>query len=302
MLDGNKAYGALFGAAVGDALGAPLEFMSPRTEQNFVKDYVGGGVLRHKPGDTTDDTQMAIGIMKMYQDHGEYNQEAIIGNWLNWLNSNPKDIGNWTHKVLSSWKRSTRFDLRGEDNPAVKIWKISRSNAGNGAVMRCMPTAVFRANNPQKMIEETILLAEDTHPDPRCILSCLCVNQLISEGIRGKTKEEAYEDAIRDFSEVNREFANTLKESRNLPWYEWNNGGFTIDTVKCAVAAWIQYDDVEEGMIRVVNRGNDADSVGAVAGALFGSYNGVTAIPRRWLNFRDRNEIEKFAEFAIRQW
>jgi len=44
MFNVSKAHGALFGAAVGDALGAPLEFLSPKTEYNFVKDYVGGGV------------------------------------------------------------------------------------------------------------------------------------------------------------------------------------------------------------------------------------------------------------------
>ena len=302
MLDASKAHGALFGAAVGDALGAPLEFLSPRTEYNFVKDYVGGGMLKWRPGETTDDTKMALGIMKMYQDHGEYNQKAIIGNWLDWLKSNPKDLGNWTHKVLNSWKRIDRFNLRGDENPAVRIWKISKSNAGNGAVMRCMPTAVFRANNPEKMIEETILLAEDTHPDPRCILSCLCINRLISNGIAGQSKEEAYNNLVEEFSDINREFANILIQARDLPWAQWSNGGFTNDTVKCAIAAWLQYDNLEEGLIRVVNRGNDADTVGAVAGALFGAYHGVESIPKRWLKFKHNDNIKEFVDFAIRQW
>ena len=210
-LDINKVYGALFGAAVGDALGAPLEFLPPRTEYNFVKDYIGGGLLRHKPGDTTDDTEMALSIMDMYQKHGEYNQETIIKNWLGWLNSNPKDIGNWTHKVLNGWKNTKGFNLRGDLNPAVKIWKSGvNRNAGNGAVMRCMPTAIFRLNNHNKMVEETIKLAEDTHPDPRCIFSCLCVNQLIVDGILGKSKQQAYNNIINDFMKIDADFTNNI--------------------------------------------------------------------------------------------
>jgi ADP-ribosyl-[dinitrogen reductase] hydrolase len=165
-----------------------------------------------------------------------------------------------------------------------------------------MPTAVFRANNPQKMIEETIVIAEDTHPDPRCIYSCLCINQLISDGIRGVSKQDSYDSLVKEFGSINKEFTNILIQAADLPWQEWNNGGFTNETVKCAIAAWLQYDNLEEGLIRVVNRGNDADTVGAVAGALFGAYNGINDIPKRWIKFKHNEKIKEFAEFAVKQW
>lgn len=59
----NKIGGALFGVAVGDALGAPLEFMNAKEIQHkhgTVKEMIGGGWLNVKPGEVTDDTQMTI--------------------------------------------------------------------------------------------------------------------------------------------------------------------------------------------------------------------------------------------------
>ena len=44
----NVALGIIGGAAVGDALGAPLEFMPPRTPGNFVTEMIGGGTRRHE--------------------------------------------------------------------------------------------------------------------------------------------------------------------------------------------------------------------------------------------------------------
>jgi ADP-ribosylglycohydrolase len=60
------ALGIIVGAAVGDALGAPLEFLLPRNRENWVVDMIGGGVLKWKPGETTDDTAMSLAIAEMY--------------------------------------------------------------------------------------------------------------------------------------------------------------------------------------------------------------------------------------------
>lgn len=279
--------GIIAGAAVGDALGAPLEFLPPRTKENFVTEMVGGGVLKWKPGEITDDTTMSLAIMDMYIEKQGYSQSSILEKWGAWKKLNPKDMGNWTYRVLGKWGqyRDRSRVLRGDENPAVILWKQSLKNsAGNGAVMRCMPTAVARHTNESLLVTETCWLAEDTHPDPRCIASCLVVNKLLKYAFDGLTKQEAYQQVIKEIEETPGQFhlLAALQEAPTHKWEHWDNKGYTIDTVKCAVAAWIQNYSFEDGLIKVVNRGNDADTVGAVAGALLGAYHGFSSIPQRW--------------------
>jgi len=278
------ALGIIAGAAVGDALGAPLEFLPPRTPDNFVTEMVGGGMLKWKPGEITDDTTMALAITDMYLEKKGYNQSTILEKWGAWKSLNPKDMGNWTYKVLGKWGqyRDRSKVLRGDENPAVMLWKqTGSSSAGNGAVMRCMPTAIVRRNDATKLINESIWLAEDTHPDPRCILSCVAVNSLLSLGfVDNISKDEALERTKNAINHV--EVLDALQTAPFHKWENWQNKGYTVDTVKCAVAAWYQHDNFEEGLVKVVNRGNDADTVGAVAGALLGAYHGFKSIPQRW--------------------
>jgi ADP-ribosyl-[dinitrogen reductase] hydrolase len=297
----DQIYGTIIGAAIGDALGAPLEFLPARPEHLFIRDMIGGGVLKHKPGAITDDTDMALAIMGMYKSKGTYDQETIIRNWLDWLDTDPKDVGAWTYKVLKEWEDTNQYPLRGMYNPAVKIWLAGGSkDAGNGAVMRCMPTAVFRLGDEKKMVEETIFLSEDTHPDPRCILSCLVVNKLIQYGIKGQSKQDSFNMIIDEFSSINKEFAEEIEEAETLPWEDWSNSGYTVETVKCALAGWLQYDSFEEGLIRVINRGNDSDTVGAVAGSLLGAFYGYDNIPERWTNKLEKHkELTHFCNICL---
>ena len=57
----NRRRGALLGLAVGDALGAAVEFMSPGSFEP-VSDYRGGGAHGLAPGEWTDDTSMALAL------------------------------------------------------------------------------------------------------------------------------------------------------------------------------------------------------------------------------------------------
>lgn len=75
-----------------------------------------------------------------------------------------------------------------------------------------------------------------------------------------------------------------LRAAPTLPWGAWTNSGSSIGTTISAFAALLQAQTFEEGLLAVVNRGNDADTVGAVAGGMLGARFGYHAIPKRWLN------------------
>ena len=97
----DRIRGALYGVAVGDALGGPLEFMSDRQIRDAygrVTDMIGGGWLNLKPGEVTDDTQMTLcvarGILDALEGDNGLDLVASVGQqFIAWADSKPKDIG-----------------------------------------------------------------------------------------------------------------------------------------------------------------------------------------------------------------
>ena len=91
---GNKISGALYGVAVGDALGAPLEFMSAaeitRKYGSAVKDMIGGGWLNVEPGEVTDDTQMTIAVALAIAMHPEEPEPYAGQYFAEWAMGGPK--------------------------------------------------------------------------------------------------------------------------------------------------------------------------------------------------------------------
>ena len=75
--------GSLLGLAVGDALGATLEFHPPGTFRP-IDDMVGGGVFRLKPGQWTDDTAMALCLAESLIENEGFNASDQMERYLRW--------------------------------------------------------------------------------------------------------------------------------------------------------------------------------------------------------------------------
>jgi ADP-ribosyl-[dinitrogen reductase] hydrolase len=296
----DRAIGALIGSAIGDALGAPLEFENPRSPDRWVTAMTGGGSLGWRKGEVTDDTIMAKAICEMYISEKSYFESSIISKWIQWANTNPKDIGNWTKAALQAWKNELPQPV---GNPALKLWEArGKKDAGNGGVMRCIPTAIAVWDEKLR-IKDTVRLCTLTHPDPRCTSSCVMVVETAFHLIQGEGVEEAVEKAwmklpsgFTSSDKASSLVRQAVESAKGLPWEEWSNGPYTIDTVQSAFAAFWSATSFEEGLVKVINRGNDADTVGAVAGGLLGARFGVQNIPRSWL--RDLEEGYPYLRMA----
>lgn len=289
-----RAIGAFVGAAVGDALGAPLEWTPPRPRDQWYTEMVEDK-RRHgyKAGDITDDTEMAMVIANMYLDMGRYDQQKLLWGWWDWAERCNWDMGRWTRDVLRHWRgavetnwwRVPGFDeLRGEDNPAVQLWKERKTNsAGNGGVMRCMPTALFHPDQDARVMD-TIKICQDTHPDPRCIESCVVVVEALRMLIEGERNKMAFMEKLVHTLPEQSVVRHAVATADLTPVEELENKGYTVNTVHCAFSGFLHAQGFENGLLAVVNQGNDADTVGAIAGALMGAYWGIDAIPQRWLD------------------
>lgn len=75
-----------------------------------------------------------------------------------------------------------------------------------------------------------------------------------------------------------------LVEIKTIPWESVSNSGYVISSLCVAFFGLIRYDSFEEGLIHIVNLGDDADTGGAIFGGIGGAYYGIDALPKRWLD------------------
>ena len=77
--------------------------------------------------------------------------------------------------------------------------------------------------------------------------------------------------------------------------------GYAVHSVQAAFWSFLGTDSFEEAVVTAVNLGEDADTTGAVCGALAGAYYGLAAIPERWVKvLRDREEIVGLADGILK--
>ena len=131
---GERAIGAYLGLAIGDALGATVEFLTPneiRHQHGLHRDLTGGGWLRLKAGQVTDDTGMSLALGAAILAHGGVEAKASAEAFDAWMRSKPVDIGNTVRRNLIAFRKT--------GNPEALP---SEHDAGNGAAMRVLPVAL----------------------------------------------------------------------------------------------------------------------------------------------------------------
>ncbi len=194
---------------------------------------------------------------------------------LAWKASGPKDIGGLTYRALSYLEAGLEPLEAGR-----RAWEDSgRQGAGNGSVMRCAPTALFRADDPVGLRQESRLASRVTHYDPRAQDACVVINTVMAALLGGATVGEAIESALslEDLDGRTRGALGRLDEPD-----EFDLAGYCLGTMQAGLLALLETDSIEEGLVTVVGLGYDTDSNAAVAGALLGARFGYEAIPARW--------------------
>lgn len=284
--------GCLIGLAIGDALGAPLEFM-PRAEiaatYGEVRELLGGGWLNVEPGEYTDDTQLALAIATSIVRTGRIDPDDIAARFVAWLQTGPKDVGNITRTAIRYHEQGLPWR---EVGPRV-VRELVGGSAGNGSLMRCAPVGLFHAARPAALLRDSTIVSEITHANPLSVWSSIAVNLAIVEFLHGRG-EGVIERVAAQIPE--RQVADTLRAAPTLPRRAVRSGGFVLETLGAACWALEQGDSFEEVLVAAINLGDDADTVGAVAGALAGARDGIGAIPDRWMQqLRDADQLADLA-------
>ena len=273
----DRAYGCFLGLAIGDALGATLEFEA-RDTRPIVQDLVGGGPFGLAPGQWTDDTSMALCLADSLIAHGGLDTGDLMRRFVNWwqygVNSCTGqcfDIGITTRNALSLFESTGKLASEGGDNDR---------QAGNGTLMRLAPVAIFSAPDIAMAVDLAVAQSRTTHAAPTAHDACAYFATLLVEAIMGADKETIL--APRAFS-GRAEIADIAAGSwRTKTRDEISSSGYVVHTLEAALWCVHQAGSFEEAVILAANLADDADTVAAVTGQLAGAICGLSAIPSHW--------------------
>ncbi|HOX46186.1 MAG TPA: ADP-ribosylglycohydrolase family protein [Myxococcota bacterium] len=290
-----RGRGAWLGLAVGDALGAPVEFLTAEAvaaRHGRLREMVAGGVWRK--GEWTDDTALAIAAAHAYGQPGGpgFALEAAGQAMLRWFASEPKDVGNLTRLALGLMARG---GLPAAEAGAEAARRRPGS-AGNGSLMRAAPTGLVRQPGDARLAEESRALSRVTHADSRCTEACVAFNAalsaLVHAGAGPRVALASAREAVAGLQpEVEAVVAGVLAGAP--PLHARGSIGFVLLCLEVGLTALRDAPSFEQGLVEVVNLGGDSDTNGAVAGALLGARFGLAAIPARWLDaLLGRDELE----------
>jgi len=274
----DRCRGALIGLAVGDALGAAVEFKPPGTFP-LVTGYRSGGPHGLNAGEWTDDTSMALALADSIKSKGwDLNDQAqrYVQWWQNGkysVNGRCFDIGITTVTALR------RFAEHGD---ATASGPREERSSGNGCIMRIAPVAIrYHHLYPEAAVQLLKIAAESstpTHASSICLSAASYMTMLLAALIHGESRDAVLED---DWYEENlhptveRVARGSFK--RKMP-PEIKGSGFVSASLEAALWAFHDANSFEEAVLKAVNLGDDADTTGAVCGQLAGAFWGESSI------------------------
>jgi len=245
----------------------------------------GGGWLRLRRGQVTDDTTMSLALGGSILEQGGVAARSVAESFSRWMREKPVDIGHTVRRGIVHFRTTGDTSVGYDDH-----------GAGNGACMRVLPVALATLGESPEVVRKAVLAqAHVTHNNPLSDEGTLCVAGLIQAALLGACKLEIA-TRIEDFVERCPQFRFHRRRIENPT-------GYIVETLQAVFQSLMRNDDFENAMVDVVNRGGDADTTGAILGMIGGAIQGHQAIPSRWLEALDprtRRQCNDQSEALIR--
>jgi len=276
--------GSAMGTFVGDAMGEPVEGWFHKAIQNhfgLVETMVRG------KGRYTDDTQMMIGLLETLLERGRFDPAVCAKKFLK--NYDPKrGYGRRIFGVMEKIREGIPWDEVGTDS------------FGNGGAMRVAPIGCFYSEDLGAVKAQAILSARITHNHPEglagAVAQATAVGLAMQCGQSDKpiVAEGFLDKVIAQVIDIDKGFAKALdkirliEKSSVLDMIAAMAARFSlslkaIESVPVAIGAFLLTDTFRDAVVFAVNMGGDADTIGAMAGAVAGAYHGYKQIPTEWL-------------------
>ena len=277
--------GSLLGLAVGDALGAPVEFMRPGTFDP-VTEMLGGGPHGLMPGEWTDDTSMALCLAESLIECRGFNAVDQLQRYVRWWRNGHLsstgfcfDIGNTTRAALEA------FESSGEPSGLT-----SPDTAGNGSIMRLAPIPMYYVLNLEDAIEFAGRSSMTTHAADEAVSACRYMAAVIARALRGREKEDVLAPPrLSDLADGVKRVAFGSFRIFNPP--QIRGSGYVVESLEAALWAFHHTDNFADGACMAVSLGEDSDTTAAVYGQIAGAFYGANCIPARWANAVVRKDL-----------
>jgi ADP-ribosylglycohydrolase len=327
-----RVRGCLLGGAIGDALGAAIEFSSL---EDIRRGHGPDGVTDYVPafgrrGAVTDDTQMTLftveGLIRaqVRRDSGAWHPPTDVHRaYLRWAATQndwgpDERRGDTGWLAREEWLYSRRAPGRacltglGDDRMGTLEQPKNPGSKGCGTVMRSAPFGLLVGWEPQLVLQLAVECAAQTHGHPTGMLAAGAFAVIIHGLARGEALDGAVGHALALIGERpgHEETSAALRGAlgavrQGMPSadrVEALGEGWTAEEalamgVYCALVA----EDVRHGLLLAVNHSGDSDSTGSICGNILGVQHGETALPPAWVaELEGRGTILQLADdFAI---
>jgi ADP-ribosylglycohydrolase len=260
---------------------------------------------RWKRGDWTDDSDQMILIMETILElDGSLDERRYAAKLLRWINHGFPELGDACGMGLGATTAQVVHHPKFLQDPhaaAEAAWiRLNRNAAPNGAVMRTSVLGIFKHDDLDQLIANTVRIAKVTHYDSRCLASCVATTTAIAMMLQGhdvesdeglqqlidkavehglKLLEPQYEDEFKRHIKRDASVASLL----SLELDDATKIGYTFKCVGSGFWGLCASNDFKHMINLLVREGGDADTNGAVCGALWGARYGYSALPRDWL-------------------
>lgn len=280
----SRIRGCLWGLATGNVLGLAVE-SCPREEARRV--LGAAGPLRSLPTAEVDrpwDDDLAMAMeLAAWLESGDARSGALMKRYVRWFRENGRGAGSLMSSVLA-------LSVRGETQASRKVWdsccRFDRPPQGNGALMRVAPVGFIGLEDPGKARELAQLDAALTHWDPICTEASAFLALLVSAHLREEPDARGWAKAAME-SRLSAELSDAIEprplaglEERGLDGWDMGHVLLTLQTAVSVLESGLGF---EAGLLWTLRQGGDADTNGAVVGALLGARDGAGAIPAGWI-------------------
>lgn len=302
----DRRRGCLYGLAIGDALGAAVEFRDPGTFP-LVTCYRDGGPHSLAKGQWTDDTSMALALA--HSMGKKWDLADQLTEYLDWFQNGKYsvngfcfDIGCTTRDALMNFERMRDPETCADSSPHA---------SGNGSIMRLAPVPVgmfWTYEQGQWEILEGMAMnsSRTTHASEQCKSACRYMALVLAGLMNGEERDvvlspdwEVYQKmkAVRPLDPMVEKVAEG--SYRNKMPCQIKGSGWVVASLEAALWAFHDAANFEEAVLRAVNLGDDADSTGAVCGQFAGAYWGESGIPYKLVDGLARKDMIEAALDAI---
>lgn len=298
MTNLNEIRAALFGIAVGDALGVPVEFISRTSlKRKPVTDMQSGGYHGQPAGTWSDDSSLTFCLAEAIADG--FSLDKVAKNFIRWekegywtAHGNVFDIGNSTQKAINRLKRSGKPELAG----------VTDESIGNGSLMRILPLLFFiKDKQLDERYELTRLVSSITHAQPECVMGCFYYLEFARLLDANNDKFSAYNTLKREFRQnvtnrgLDTDYLSSYQRLLDEDIFkqgerEIESGRQVDETLEASIWCLLKTESYSEAVLKAVNLGEDTDTTAAVTGGLAGLLYGYEQISENWVKILARKD------------